>query len=258
MRLPAPIKSRDGFTMLEMLLAVIISAFIFIGIYKIFGACQSVQSAGVDMADAQQNARIAMDMMERDLRIAGYGIPSYIQTPVVVASEYRVTFVKDTNNNGTLDLGETITYFLDPNTADFQAAVTPNPRDMVLRRIVSDNANPAALPISGYGHVVAANITQQIDGDGNLDVPMFEYFDSSGNSLVDYASDDPFSAALGHTVSDSMALGLPVGGPNEPAISSITIAVVAESEAPDRFLKDYGRVVMSTSVAPRNLPANLP
>jgi prepilin-type N-terminal cleavage/methylation domain-containing protein len=253
----SPARRRDGFTLIELMLAVLITALLSAGIFKIFGTCKNIQSSGMDLSDAQQNARIAKEALEKDLRLAGYGIPGYVETPVIVASEYRVTFVKDLNDNGLLDLGETITYFVDPNTETFMAAVTPNPRDMVLRRVASDALNPNADPISGYGDVVASNITQQVDGDGYLDVPLFGYFDDQGNSLVDFASLDPFSGALGRTVSDSTLLGRPPGGAKESAIATISITVITEGEAPDQFLKNYHRVLLSTAVAPRNLPVNL-
>jgi hypothetical protein len=240
------------------MIGLVVASFLMVGIYNIYGTCQNSQSAGIDMADAQQNARIALDALETELRQAGYGIAGHIQTPIVVASEYRVTFVRDINENGNLDLGETITYFLDLDTTNFLASVTPNPRDMVIRRTVSDTLNPNADPIWGYGEVVASNITQQVDIDGNLDVPMFRYFDAAGNSLASYMSNDPYSAGLGITVSDSTLLGRPLGGPNQSVISSIEITVLAEGEAKDKFLKDYQRVLMSTRIAPRNLPANNP
>lgn len=257
MKLFIPLKDREGFTLLELLLAVVISAMLILGIYRTFGTCQNIQSAGVDMAAAQQNARIALETLETDIRLAGHGIPAHIQAPIVVGSEYRVTFVRDLNDNGLLDLGETITYFLDRNTSDFIASVTPNPRDMVLRRVVSDSLNPGAAPISGYGDVVSSNITQQIDNDGRLDVPMFTYYDDQGNLLLSSGSSDPFSAALGYTVPDSL-LGRPPGGPYEAATSRIRVAIVAESEARDEFLRDYRRVSLSTTITPRNLAPNHP
>ncbi len=248
----------EGFTLLELMLGLILSAFVLTGIYSIYGTCQSTQSSGVDMADAQQNARIALDVLETDLRHAGCGIPGHIQTPIVVASQYRVTFVRDKDDDGSLDLGETITYFLDQDTNNFIAAVTPNPRDMVVRRVASDSLNPNADPITGFGEVVASNITQQVDDDGQLDVPMFRYFDVHGNPLVDFGSTDPYSGMFGYTVSDSVLLGLPLGGPNKSTISKIQIAVLAEGEAKDNYLKDYRRILLSTTISPRNLPANLP
>lgn len=250
-------KERGGFTLVELLVGLIISSMLLVGVYRIFNASQNTQAVGLDLSEAQQNARIALATLEKDLRVVGFGIPSHVESPILTASEYRITFVRDGNNNQVLDLGETVTYFLDPSTSMFAVAFTPNPKDMVLRRVVSDSLNPSADPIAGWGEIVAAGITQQTDNDGLLDVPIFGYLDDQGNSLIDPGTYDPYSPAYGHTVSDSTALGRPPGGANETAIASIAINIVAESEAKDEFLGDYQRVSLATLVAPRNLPHNL-
>ena len=242
---------------MELLVGLVISSILLVGVYRVFNTSQNTQAVGLDLSEAQQNARIALATLEKDLRAVGFGIPSHVESPILVASEYRITFVRDGNGNHVVDLGETITYFLDPNTTTFAVAFTPNPKDMVLRRVVSDLLNPNADPIVGCGDIVAAGITQQLDDDGLPDVPIFGYFDDQGNPLIDPAANDPYSAAYGHTVSDPTALGRPPGGANETAVASININIVAESEAEDQYLKDYQRVNLSTLVAPRNLPLNL-
>jgi prepilin-type N-terminal cleavage/methylation domain-containing protein len=246
-----------GFTLVELLVGLVISSFLLIGIYRIFNTSQNSQAIGLDLSEAQQNARTALATLEKDLRLVGCGIPTHVQSPILVASEYRITFVNDRNGNQAVDLGETITYFLDPSTSNFIAATTPNPKDMVLRRVVSDSLNPNAAPVIGWGEIIASGITQQTDNDGTLDVPMFQYFDDQGTLLIDLGAYDPSSAAYGYTVSDSAALGRPPGGANEVAVMTIGINIVAESEARDEFLDDYQRVTLSTLVAPRNLPLNL-
>ena len=246
-----------GFSLLELLVGLIIFSLLMVGIHRLFNTSQNIQAIGIDLSEAQQNARIAMATLEKDLRLAGFGIPPHVQAPILVASEYRVTFVRDTNGNGVVDLGETITYFLDPNTSVFAAASTPNPRDMVLRRVTSDSLNADAQPISGYGDIVACGITQQTDDDGSLDVPMFSYFDEHSNSLVNTGAYDPCSADFGYTISDTTVLGRPPGGANQVMIKTIGITIVCESEATDEFLHDYQRVDLTTLVAPRNLPLNL-
>jgi Tfp pilus assembly protein PilW len=251
------LRNSDGFTLIEALIGVVIFSFIMIATYSIFNTSKDIQTAAMDLSDAQQNARIGLDTIERDVRLAGFGIEPTVQTPILVASEYRITFVRDDNGNGAVDLGETVTYFLDPQTSTFTVSVTPNPKDMVIRRTVSDAYNPTAAPISGYGDVVASGITQQTDEDGSLDVPLFRYLDAAGVSLIDVDADDPYSSDYGNTVADSTALGRPVGGTNDVRIAFIEITIVTESEAKDRFQDDYERVTLSTAVSPRNLPITL-
>lgn len=250
-------RSARGFTLVELLIAVTLSAFLLAAVYRVFNTSENSQSLGLDLAETQQNARIALATLENDLREAGRGIPPHVQSPILVASQYRITYVRDDNNNGAVNLGETVTYFLDPNTSALAVSSTPNPRDMVLRRLVSDASNPHADPIPGYGEIVASGITQQVNDDGTTDVPMFMYFDSNGVPLLSAGDSDPYSSFYGYTVSDSTALGRPPGGPNEVAVTTISITVVAETEAKDESLGDYQRVTLSTMVAPRNLPLNL-
>jgi len=249
--------NRSGFTLVEMAVALTLFAFVMVGVYSIFNTSQKIQASGMDLSQAQQNARIALDTVENELRLAGFGIEPTVEIPILVASEYRVTFVRDMNANGTVDLGETVTYFLDRSSYDFISDSTPNPRDMVVRRLVSDSWNPGALPMSGYGDVVACAVTQQDDDDDDLDVPIFTYLDGNGNSLVDLDADDPYSSEYGHTISDSTALGKPVGGTNPVRIATIAVTIVTEGEAKDKFQGEYERVSLSSSVAPRNLPLGL-
>jgi prepilin-type N-terminal cleavage/methylation domain-containing protein len=255
--IPAPLRTIPGFTLIELLVTLTLSAFLLAAVYGIFNTSQNSQSLGLDLAGSQQNARIALATLEKDLRLAGHGIPPYVQSPVLVASQYRITFVKDSNDNGVVDLGETVTFFLDPNTSAFAVASTPNPKDMVLRKVVSDAFNPHADPVPGSGEIVASGLTQQVDNDGTMDVPMFAYFDADGASMISLEDSDPYSPSYGYTVSDSAALGRPPGGPNEVSLMTIGVTIVAETEARDEFLRDYQRVVLSTAVAPRNLPLNL-
>jgi type II secretory pathway pseudopilin PulG len=249
--------SKAGFTLVEALVGVVIFSFLMIATYSIFSTSKDIQTAGMDLSDAQQNARISLDTIEREIRLAGFGIDKTVELPILVASEYRITFVKDEDGDGAVDLGETITYFLDPYTNDFIVSVTPNPKDMVIRRVASSNSNPNADPISGYGDIVASGITQQTDEDGELDVPLFTYLDASGASLIDADADDPYSSAFGSTISDSTVLGRPVGGNNDVQIASVEITIVTESEAKDNFQDKYERVTLSTAITPRNLPLAL-
>jgi prepilin-type N-terminal cleavage/methylation domain-containing protein len=247
---------RDGFTLLEMLVALVLFGIIIGGIYSIFNTSQNIQATGLDRSEAQQNARIGLDTVERELRLAGFGIERAVQVPILVASEYRVTFVRDTDSDGIVDPGETITYFIEPDTENFVSRTTPNPRDTVIRRVVSDGLNPNADPVSGYGDILAAAVTQQTDDDRSLDVPIFNYYDADGISLIDMNLDDPYDTYFGHTVPDS-ALGKPVGGSNDILLVTIGVTILCETEAKDEFSGDYDRVQISSMVTPRNFPLQL-
>jgi prepilin-type N-terminal cleavage/methylation domain-containing protein len=67
--------SRKGFTLIELLVAMVLS-FILIGaIYGTFTSQQKSYTVQDQVAETQQNARMAMNILMRDIRMAGYGMP---------------------------------------------------------------------------------------------------------------------------------------------------------------------------------------
>ena len=65
-------RGQDGFTMVEMLIALSIFLLILMGIFQIFEPSSAAYSASQRKLDVQQNARVAMDMMVRQIRMTGY------------------------------------------------------------------------------------------------------------------------------------------------------------------------------------------
>ncbi|NIS59766.1 MAG: prepilin-type N-terminal cleavage/methylation domain-containing protein [Proteobacteria bacterium] len=70
-----PMTERKGFTLVELLVALVLS-FILVGaIYRSFTFQQKAYSVQDQIAEAQQNVRMAMNVLLRDIRMAGYGMP---------------------------------------------------------------------------------------------------------------------------------------------------------------------------------------
>ena len=98
-----------GFTLIEILIALGIFLFVLFAVYTTFETSRSTYAAGEQKADIQQTARLAMELMEHDLRLAGYGFPKSGPncTPnppnaIVNADETRVTFRADLFNATTI------------------------------------------------------------------------------------------------------------------------------------------------------------
>ena len=65
--------NRKGVTLIELLVALIISAIIVAGIYRVLLTQQQSYAVQEDVVDMQQNVRVALNVMMRELRMAGFG-----------------------------------------------------------------------------------------------------------------------------------------------------------------------------------------
>ncbi len=68
-------KSQNGFTVPEMLVALAISSLVMIMIITMYQGQTTSSSAQQEVLNMQQNLRLALYMMERDIMMAGYKVP---------------------------------------------------------------------------------------------------------------------------------------------------------------------------------------
>jgi prepilin-type N-terminal cleavage/methylation domain-containing protein len=71
MRTPSP---QRGFTLIELLITVALSALVGVLIYTVFINQTQAYRTQADMGSMQQNLRVAMEMLSRDLASAGFGL----------------------------------------------------------------------------------------------------------------------------------------------------------------------------------------
>jgi prepilin-type N-terminal cleavage/methylation domain-containing protein len=67
------LKSTAGVTLIELLIALVISSILVAGIYRVFIHQQRTYRTQEDVADMQQNVRVAINRMIREIRMAGFG-----------------------------------------------------------------------------------------------------------------------------------------------------------------------------------------
>lgn len=88
-----------GFSLAEVLIATAISGVVLLGLYLLYDINQVTFVKGEQQADLQQNARIAMDRIVRELRLAGSErqapavIPASCATPIQSAEATRINFI---------------------------------------------------------------------------------------------------------------------------------------------------------------------
>jgi len=91
-----------GFTLVEILIAISTFVIVVLAIYSSFEASRATYGAGVQRADIQQSARIAMELMEEDLRLAGYGFPTGAGNAITAATPTAISFIGDLWNASTI------------------------------------------------------------------------------------------------------------------------------------------------------------
>ncbi len=112
-----------GFTLIEILIALSTFLIVLLAVYSSFQSSQATYAAGEQRADIQQSARIAMEMMSADLRLAGYGFPTGAGA-ITAASPTDISFWADLNNASTVivaDVGAGNTTLSVQNAAGIQA-----------------------------------------------------------------------------------------------------------------------------------------
>jgi type IV pilus assembly protein PilW len=110
----------QGFTLTELLVAMVISGIVAAGIYSTFYSQQKSYLAQEQIAAMQQNLRGAMHILGRDIRMAGYNPTSFATAGIQTAQVNSVRFTMDITNDAgtgipdgdTGDPNEDITYAL--------------------------------------------------------------------------------------------------------------------------------------------------
>jgi len=106
-------KGNQGFTITELLVAMVIAAVVMAAIYSAYLSQQKAYGVTEAVTEAQQNLRAAMYALESDIRMAGFD-PQMKKTfgfSTVPNNATSITFTCDNNSNGSLDPStETISY----------------------------------------------------------------------------------------------------------------------------------------------------
>jgi len=106
-----------GFTLIELLTGIFLSAILLAGLYSVFFSQQSAFSAQEQVAEMNQNVRGALDLMTREIRLAGYKISTSTFNGIATATSDSIRILADLNQDGdTADDNEDISYTYNPGT----------------------------------------------------------------------------------------------------------------------------------------------
>lgn len=115
------LKEQSGFTLPEVLVAMVMMLTVMFALYSIFDTSLRVFSFGNDKVEAVENARIGMERMEREIRAAyPYDKAAGDDTLLATHESNEITFGHDTNGNRQIETtGEEITYQLSSSGAPY-------------------------------------------------------------------------------------------------------------------------------------------
>ena len=94
---------KQGFTLVELLVAIAITSIVLVSVGKIFISSSRVYTTQDVAAGVQQRLRAVMNFMVRDIRMAGLDPSGMDIFGIEVASAQNIRFAADRNSNGNLD-----------------------------------------------------------------------------------------------------------------------------------------------------------
>jgi len=106
-----------GFTLVELMTVIFLSGVIMAAIYSLFISQHVAFSAQEQMSEMNQNLRVSMDQMSREIRLAGYKTSTATFSGIATAQAATIRILADLNQDGDIiDDDEDITYSYDANT----------------------------------------------------------------------------------------------------------------------------------------------
>jgi prepilin-type N-terminal cleavage/methylation domain-containing protein len=231
-------KKENGFTLVEIIIALFIGTIMLVGIYATINSAQ-LSSSGVERRIiAQQDARSALELMAMEIRMASYNSQSvgniWVNPADCVTTSgnqnYRgiqeatansLAIEMDMNDNGV------ITKSNNPNEIIRYAYDSTN--QYITRNVNCDLINQpflGALNVNSDTKTVL--VVNNIAGTGGTAIPVFRYYDGNGVPIA-----APVTTAI-------------------PDIRRIEITLVADTSTGDPGSVTRRRIIYSTSVIPRN------
>ena len=250
-----------GFTLVELMITVLISGFVIIAIYTAYQAQQRSHNAQNQVSEMQQNQRVALDSLARNLRMVGYN-PQDLQNAcelldirsrdldgiIAAGGNGSIQFSGDIDEDGVLDATETLTFSLidfpitDPASQDGLTDLALNSgagRQLVAESIQElrfayafDANNDGELDLSANNNVIWA-----VDSDNGNDLDTL--LDTNDDGIIDI-NDAAGGAALG-------------AAPDITEIRSVRVWILARAKVRDEaFYNSMTYVVADRRITPHD------
>jgi type IV pilus assembly protein PilW len=194
-------KKSAGFTLVELLVAIALLGVVMGAIYSIFNSQRKSYLAQEQITEMQQNLRVAMYMMTREIRMAGHDPSRGAGAAIITAAANQIRFTMD---------------------------ITGGEADGV------DNDGNGAIDEVGEGDGDVTDLNEDIayllaDADGDGDTDLVRNDQSIGNNRLVAANIEALDFV--YLAADRTTLATPVATP--AAIRSIQVSVVARADRGD-------------------------
>ncbi len=254
MRLSAP-RNALGMSLIELMIAMVIGLILMMGVIQVFGASRAAYQLSEGLARTQENARFAVDYLQRDLRMAGHfgcvNDQSHLQTNGALlthftgSTEQALNFTQsiqayeasDTGPEDSQTIGAAATGW-SPTLPTSIAALNPLPgSDVLVLRFLSNEGAPVDAIASGGTTTITVPTDRwsSLTHDGVANPQLFGIADcsyadvfaassvSSGSGQVATANNiDRYTAQpSGQTVlyrAESLVYYVATGGGGEPSL----------------------------------------
>jgi type IV pilus assembly protein PilW len=157
-----PQKRQTGLTLIELLVALTISSVLIAAAYRTFTSQHKVYEVQSDVMEMQQSVRVAMDILARDVRMAGFNSTVPLTSPIAINP------VEEGIRGGTDSIAvqyqyngveRAIAYFVDDDANE------PH----LIRRITEGGNELSAVPLSNNIRDLQFSYGLDVDSDGIVD-----------------------------------------------------------------------------------------
>ena len=226
-------KNKNGYTLVEALIAVLMGSLVLMAIYSAINTVQTSSSKIESKVTAQQDTRGAMELMAMEIQMASYN--PQLKQNIWVSSADCVSVAGNQIYKGIQEAGaNSITVEMDINGNGIIDNTANNPNEVI--RYAYDPTNQyitrqvncgTALPFLG---ATTANATTQTVWVVNnaAGIPVFRYYDGQGNALT-----APVTTNIGN-------------------IRKIEITLVTKTSNKDIVTGGQRQIIYTTSVIPIN------
>lgn len=155
-------KRKAGFTIIELMVTLSISSILIAAAYRTFSAQQKVYHVQNEVMEMQQGVRVAMDILVRDIRMAGFSSTISLSNPIAINP------VEEGMRIGTDSIAvqyqyngaeRTITYFVDDDMDE------PH----LIRRVAEGGKELSSSPLSNNIRDLQLTYGIDLDSDGIVD-----------------------------------------------------------------------------------------